>query len=110
LAETRFTLYFCKRVDLRCLNYAPSRFPALGLRWWIDEGRPTGDERFALIEQTWFGDGQFDGFSSWLWANPGMAFGPEPRFSRRERAEPLAAREWLKAVSTSFEERGLVTP
>jgi hypothetical protein len=85
------------------------RFPALGLRWWIDEGRPTDDERFALIEQTWFGDGQFDGFSSWLWAAPGMAFGPETHVPRREPAEPLAETEWLEVVAKSFEERGLRT-
>ena len=24
MQQTRFTIYFCKRVDLRVLNYAPS--------------------------------------------------------------------------------------
>jgi hypothetical protein len=41
--------------------------PAHGIAWWVNAGRPTDDERFALIEQVWVRDGHFDWFCAWLW-------------------------------------------
>lgn len=41
--------------------------PAHGIAWWTRAGRPTDDPRFALIEEVWVRDGQFDWFCAWLW-------------------------------------------
>jgi hypothetical protein len=42
------------------------RSPALGLKWWHDAGRPCDDDRLALIDQTWFGDGFMRWFEAWV--------------------------------------------
>jgi hypothetical protein len=47
--------------------------PAHGIAWWVRAGRPTDDPRFALMEQVWVRDGQFDWFCAWLWQT-------QPRF------------------------------
>ncbi|CAB4937330.1 MAG: hypothetical protein F2837_05310 [Actinobacteria bacterium] len=88
------------------------QYPALGMRWWIDQGQPTDDDRFALIKQTWCADGQFDAFLAYLWAMPSRAWpdsqlgpgvpSPYAVSTRVPSDEPLAAREWIAQMDAKF--------
>lgn len=89
------------------------RYPALGMRWWVDQGRPAEDDRLALISQTWAADGQFDAFLAYIWQIPSRSW---PYFSlgpgypdvysdgiRLPDAESLAFQEWIRETETKFE-------
>lgn len=88
------------------------RYPALGMRWWVNQGRPTEDDRFALISQTWAADGQFDAFLAYFWRIPSIAwpaFSLGPGYpdvyaegSRVPDSEPLADRDWIADTLTKF--------
>jgi hypothetical protein len=88
------------------------QYPALGLRWWVDQGMPDDDDRFSLIKQTWYSDGQFDAFLVFLWRNPALRW---PSFSlgpgvvdsdspgaRVPAFEPLVDEDWLRDTELKF--------
>ncbi len=111
LDSNRFA-YWGSLLHLLTMNFG-WRYPALGMRWWVDKGRPAEDDRFALISQTWVADGQFDAFLAYIWQIPSI---PWPEFSlgpgypdvyssgaRLPDSEPLADREWIRETVTKFE-------
>jgi hypothetical protein len=71
--SNRFT-YWASLLHLLTFSFG-WQYPALGLEWWVENRRPVDDPRFALIEQTWVADGEFDQFCAWLWAAPSIQMG-----------------------------------
>lgn len=50
-----------------------------GLRWWIDQGRPTADPRLAFLAEVWGADGAVEPYLFWVQSlprdrNPGAFF------------------------------------
>lgn len=41
-----------------------------GLLWWVDQGSPVEDSRFALIRDVWLADGMFDRYLVWCVQHP----------------------------------------
>lgn len=83
--------------------------PGAGLAWWVQNNRPTDDNRLKLIEQTWVADGQFDRFCAWVWANPngfdnsGMEnWGPHPPHGRSE--------QWIAETYREAQRSGIPGP
>jgi hypothetical protein len=110
MESNRFA-YWGSLLHLLTMNFG-WQYPALGMRWWVDQGRPANDVRFALIRQTWASDGQFDAFLSYIWQIPAM---PWPSFplgpgvadpnsdgARMPSFEPLADRSWIRETNEKF--------
>ncbi len=53
-----------------------------GLLWWLEHDRPIEDRRFALLDATWFRDGNLTGYAAW--------------FARRVSEHPEGAMEALE--------------
>lgn len=83
------------------------RYPGEGLRWWNDNNRPTDDPRFALIDQTFVADGQFDWFCAWLWTQ-NRTFGPGAEWGSSDRSfPPVHPKEWFDRLERTINESGV---
>lgn len=51
--------------------------PDKGLLWWITDGKPRVDSRFALIADTWDADGTLIGYLAWLSTRGGVGMAEE---------------------------------
>lgn len=62
--EDRLGYYACLQSFL-LYSFGWTR-PDKGLLWWLDNGSPTGDRRFELIQSVWGDDETLLGFLAWL--------------------------------------------
>lgn len=61
--------YYASLFSFLTYSFAWTR-PDKGLLWWYREGRPTEDDRLALIRDSWEADGNLLGFLAWLSSTP----------------------------------------
>ena len=104
--------YWSPLLDLLLYSFGWSR-PDLGMKWWVDAGRPTDDHRLRLIADLWGHDGRLDQFLAWLWTSPAVPVlhgihaqvGHTPS---TERVEADAA--WLRARDAEADASDLPGP
>lgn len=87
--------------------------PSLGLKRWVDEGKPTGDPQLRLVRELWDSDGQLDWFLAWLpTAEYQVAAGLTELASIRIRwdSDYVHRSHRYRAVAAEAEESGIPNP
>ena len=64
-----FIAYWFPALYLLIFSFGWSR-PDLGLKWWVQKGRPLEDKRMKLLRLVWDRNEQLDLLAAWLWSQP----------------------------------------